>query len=125
MPHFAVFHCLLIIRGVPNIRSIRSAGGPVLVFRYFYRGMCARWLPALLLCAATTCAEAQVAASFPLSSVPQLSSHPQSTVKIYLDFAGAPAQTWGSYSPPNTPAYDTDGDNTTFSSKELDQIQEI
>jgi len=78
-------------------------------------------LPALVLCAAKN-AEAQ---TFPLTTVPQLSSHPSSTVKIYLDFVGAPAQSWGSYSVPNTPAYDTDNDATTFSAKELDQVQEI
>jgi serralysin len=61
----------------------------------------------------------------PLSSVPQLSSHPQSTVKIYLDFTGAAAQSWGSYNVTTTPAYDTDNDPTTFSSNELSQIQEV
>jgi hypothetical protein len=61
----------------------------------------------------------------PLSSVPQLSSHPSSAAKIYLDFAGAPAQAWGSFTTTTTPAYDTDGDATTFADTELAQIQEI
>src|SRR5258706_12787511 len=58
-------------------------------------------------------------------SAPQLSSHPSSAIKIYLDFTGAPAQQWGSFSATQTPAYDTDGDNTTFSANELDQIREV
>jgi hypothetical protein len=61
----------------------------------------------------------------PLSSVPQLSSRPSATAKIYLDFTGAPAQQWGGYSVPTTPAYDTDGDPTTFSPTELSNISQI
>jgi hypothetical protein len=60
----------------------------------------------------------------PLSSVPQLSSY-NAPVKIYLDFIGAAAQRWGSYNATTTPAYDTDGDPTTFSATELAQIKEI
>jgi hypothetical protein len=58
-------------------------------------------------------------------TVAQLSSHPTATAKLYLDFTGAPAQAWGSYSTTTTPAYDTDGDPTSFSSIELDQVQEV
>jgi hypothetical protein len=76
----------------------------------------------LLAALATTTARAQ---SLPLSSVPQLSSHPSSTVKLYLDFSGAPAQPWGSFNTTDTPAYDTDGDATTFSETELAQINEV
>lgn len=61
----------------------------------------------------------------PLSSAPQLSSRAGAVVKVYLDFTGAAATTWGSYSVPATPAYDTDNDPTTFSQGELDQIQEV
>jgi hypothetical protein len=61
----------------------------------------------------------------PLSSVPQLSSRPGATAKLYLDFIGAPAQHWGTYNVPTTPAYDTDGDPTTFSSTELANISQI
>ncbi|MDB5319707.1 MAG: peptidase domain protein [Phycisphaerales bacterium] len=59
------------------------------------------------------------------ASAPQLSSHPGSTVKVYLDFTGAPAQAWGSFNATQTPAYDTDGDETSFSATELDQIREV
>src|SRR5881394_3003019 len=58
-------------------------------------------------------------------TAPQLSSHPSSTVKLYLDFVGAPAQQWGSYTTTATPAYDTDGDPTSFSDTELGQVHEI
>src|SRR5437016_423466 len=54
------------------------------------------------------------AQTMPLSSAPQLSSRPGAAVKLYLDFTGAAPTQWGSFSVPTTPAYDTDGDNTTF-----------
>jgi hypothetical protein len=65
------------------------------------------------------------AATFPLTSVPTLDSLPGATDKIYLDFVGAPAMNWGGYSVPATPAYDIDGDPTTFSSTELANITQI
>jgi hypothetical protein len=70
-------------------------------------------------------ATASFAQVLPLSSVPQLSSHSSSTVKLYLDFSGAPAQSWGTFNTTDTPAYDTDGDATTFSDTELAQINEV
>src|SRR4051812_17223966 len=60
-----------------------------------------------------------------LSSVPELSSRPSSNVKLFLDFNGAPATRWGPYNVPDTPAYDLDGDATTFSDTEIDGIKEI
>src|SRR5438105_4543180 len=60
-----------------------------------------------------------------LSSGPQLHSLPGAADAVYLDFVGAPAQTWGSYSVPATPAFDQDGDPSTFSTGELAAIQEI
>jgi len=63
--------------------------------------------------------------TFPLSSVPQLHSDPGARDQLYLDFIGAPAQTWGAYSVPATPAFDQDGDPTTFSSGEITAIQQI
>src|SRR5205809_6415700 len=50
-------------------------------------------------------------ASSPLSAVPALSSRPPASAKIYLDFTGDTTNTWGSYRPGATPAYDTDGDS--------------
>ena len=63
--------------------------------------------------------------TFPLSSVPQLHSDPGAKDQLYLDFVGAPAQNWGGYAVPATPAFDQDGDPTTFSSGELVAIQQI
>jgi hypothetical protein len=57
-------------------------------------------------------------------AVPQLSSFSQAPVKLFLQFAGAPLQNWGSYKP-SAPAYDTDGDASTFSTTEVAQMREI
>lgn len=64
-------------------------------------------------------------ATYPLSAVPVLHSDPGAPAEVYLDFTGAPAQTWGSYQVPATPAYDVDGDPSTFSDAELARIHEI
>jgi hypothetical protein len=58
------------------------------------------------------------------NAVPQLSSYAQARVKLYLQFTGASSQTWGSYQA-SAPAYDTDGDPSTFSTTEVDQMREI
>ncbi len=60
-----------------------------------------------------------------LASIPVLNSYPSAYVQIYLDFDGDPARTWNGYNVPVTPAFDTDGDPTTFSDQELASIQEI
>jgi titin len=57
--------------------------------------------------------------------VPILHSDPSATAKIYIDFDGNPAFQWGSYAVPATPAYDQDGDPTTFNTAELASINEI
>ncbi|HSH93932.1 MAG TPA: hypothetical protein VK968_07290, partial [Roseimicrobium sp.] len=64
--------------------------------------------------------------------VPALNSNPGASVKLFLDFDGAPAQTWNNFSAAATPAYDRDGDPTTFNNTgdsnlhtELDNIQQI
>lgn len=64
-------------------------------------------------------------ASLPLSSIPALSSLPGAFAKIYLDFNGDTTTNWGTYHPNTTPAFDTDGDASTFSSSELSAINEI
>jgi fibronectin type 3 domain-containing protein len=61
----------------------------------------------------------------PLSSIPALNSDPSAAATIYLDFTGASAQAWGSYNVPATPAFDQDGDATSFSAGELATIQQI
>lgn len=53
-----------------------------------------------------------------LSSLPQLSSRPAAPAKLYLDFNGDPSNH-------NTPAFDQDGDVTTFTTSELAAIREI
>jgi len=61
----------------------------------------------------------------PLTAIPSLNSDPGAPNTLYLDFHGEPAQQWGFYSVPATPAYDIDGDPTTFSAQELANIQQI
>jgi hypothetical protein len=62
--------------------------------------------------------------TFPLN-VPAYNSNPSANAKIYLDFDGDFTATWGTYHPGTTPAYDTDGDATTFTADELVNIQQI
>ncbi|HEY1686861.1 MAG TPA: T9SS type A sorting domain-containing protein [Tepidisphaeraceae bacterium] len=63
--------------------------------------------------------------TYPLSAEPQLSSDPGAPATIYLNFTGNTTSSWLSYVPGTTPAYDTDGDPTTFSSTELSNITAI
>ena len=63
--------------------------------------------------------------SHSLSFLPLLSSFPSASAKLFLDFNGAPAQTWGYYNVPQTPPYDQDGDPTTFCDGELTSMQSI
>jgi hypothetical protein len=64
-----------------------------------------------------------VAAS-PLSSLPRLSSNPAAIAKVFLDFDGHFESMWGAATNVSTPAYDRDGDRTTFSDTELTAIRE-
>src|SRR6266850_6017624 len=57
-----------------------------------------------------------------LDSIPQLSSHPSATWTAYLDFVGDPQFVDSNYS---VPAYDEDGDPSTFSDSELESIARI
>jgi hypothetical protein len=45
--------------------------------------------------------------------------------KVYLDFDGDTTASYGPYTPGTTPAYDIDGDPTSFSQQELDNIKLI
>jgi|GEM_PF-3022446 len=58
-------------------------------------------------------------------TAPIYHSDPSATVKLYLNFTGQVATQWGTYSVPSTPAYDDNGDPTSFSSGELSNIQAI
>src|SRR5262245_38655843 len=53
------------------------------------------------------------------ASVPAYSSLPTANATLYLDFDGHSESSWGSYGSISAPAYDTDGDATTFSTTEL------
>jgi hypothetical protein len=64
-------------------------------------------------------------ATFSLGSIPAYNSYPGASATIYLDFDGDFTPTWGTYHPGTTPAYDTDGDPTSFSQEELDNIYQI
>lgn len=66
-----------------------------------------------------------VAASSPLTSIPVLNSLPGAAVSLYLDFDGHFESSWGSYSNITQPAFDQDGDASTFSDGELATIQNI
>ncbi|MDX1948449.1 MAG: choice-of-anchor D domain-containing protein [Pirellulaceae bacterium] len=57
--------------------------------------------------------------------IPALSSNPGAAATLFLDFDGNVESQWGSYSNAVTPAYDRDGDRTTFSSTEIAAITEI
>ncbi len=68
---------------------------------------------------------AGLAAASPLTAVPALSSRPGATAKIYLDFNGHTEAAWGEFRNVVTPAYDVDGDRSSFSATELANIQQI
>ncbi|HYE19358.1 MAG TPA: fibronectin type III domain-containing protein [Tepidisphaeraceae bacterium] len=85
-------------------------------------------LPVLEAAAATTTLStptAKPAAVFPLTAIPALSSRPGAPAKLYLDFNGDSTAAWGSYRPGTTPAYDIDGNATTFSDAEIARVREI
>jgi hypothetical protein len=63
--------------------------------------------------------------TFGPNSIPQLSSLPGAKCSIYLNFAGDFTAQWGSYSNITTPAYDIDGDPSTFTQTELNNITKI
>jgi Metallo-peptidase family M12B Reprolysin-like len=65
------------------------------------------------------------ATTSPLSSIPALSSLPNATAKLYLDFDGYFESIWGSYSSITTPAYDQDGNPNSFTDGELQSIADI
>jgi hypothetical protein len=56
---------------------------------------------------------------------PVLSSFAGAATSVYLDFDGHFESKWGSYGNISTPAYDQDGDQTTFSDGELNSIRSI
>lgn len=66
----------------------------------------------------------------PLSSVPALNSRPGAPASLYINFVGETTPAWGAGGFPAftnivTPAYDLDGDPTTFQDSELSAITDI
>ncbi len=61
----------------------------------------------------------------PEESLPLLSSRPNATAKLFLDFNGNLQASWGSYLNVSTPAFDTDGNTASFSTAERNAITEI
>lgn len=74
---------------------------------------------------AQTSAVAQPQTAQPLSAIPVLNSLVGAAVSLYLDFNGHFDATWGSYSNITTPAFDQDGDPTTFTTGELSTITQV
>jgi hypothetical protein len=70
-------------------------------------------------------AQSATGAKHPLSDVPALSSLPGAPASLYLDFTGDFTGSYGSYSNITTPAFDQDGDPTTFNDDELAAIQQV
>lgn len=58
-------------------------------------------------------------------AVPAFSSLPSAPATLYLDFNGHSEAQWGSYTDVTTPAYDVDGDSSSFSAAELANIEKI
>src|SRR5262249_9697043 len=60
-----------------------------------------------------------------LATIPVSHSNPWAAAKLYLDFDGHFEATWGSWTNATTPAFDQDGDRSTFSDSEIASITEI
>lgn len=65
------------------------------------------------------------AASSLLPVVPAFSSRPGATDKLVIDFDGDFSASWGGFAPGQTPAYNTEGDPSTFTAGELANIEYI
>jgi hypothetical protein len=63
--------------------------------------------------------------SLPQGTLPLLTSRPNATAKLFLDFDGHFQASWGGWSNVNTPVYDTDGNFASFSTAEQNAIAEI
>jgi hypothetical protein len=64
-------------------------------------------------------------ATYPLSSLPALNSLPGARVSLYLNFGGDFVPQWNGYTNITIPAFEQDGDPTTFSDGELSAITTI
>ena len=61
----------------------------------------------------------------PLGELPVLNSYPDGRATLFLDFDGSPQMQWGAGTMAAMPAYDNDGDATTFEDAELADIRSI
>jgi sugar lactone lactonase YvrE len=68
--------------------------------------------------------QATSSALYPLTSIPLLHSNPGAPATIYLDFDGHFEPVWRTFTNVTIPAYDRDGDPTTFSDSELALIRQ-
>jgi Ca2+-binding RTX toxin-like protein len=61
------------------------------------------------------------------STVPALSSKPKATKKLYIDFDGDTTPQWTgvNFQPGTTPAFDANGDPSSFSSGEVDLMRQV
>ena len=69
--------------------------------------------------------DGDIVAAASAGGVPKLSSLPGARATIFLDFDGHTEARWGEFKNVVTPAYDRDGDRSSFSSGEIAAIQEI
>lgn len=60
-----------------------------------------------------------------MGTIPALNSNEDATAQLYLDFDGSSSMSWAGKTTGLTPAYDTDGDASTFTAGELTNIQNI
>lgn len=60
-----------------------------------------------------------------ISQLQKYHSRPGTAAKLYLDFNGSNAMTWGSYNVPAQSAWSSDADTTTFSDLEQQAIYEV
>jgi hypothetical protein len=70
-------------------------------------------------------ASALAAAMYPLSAIPVLNSLPGAAATLFLDFDGHFDAVWGSERNISTPAFDIDGDTSSFSGAELTVIRQV
>jgi Domain of unknown function (DUF4214)/Metallo-peptidase family M12B Reprolysin-like len=59
------------------------------------------------------------------SPLPALNSDTGAAASLYLDFSGLPTQTWGGYTNVTTPAFDLDGNPSSFSPAEVAVVTEV
>ncbi len=59
------------------------------------------------------------------ATLPVLHSNPSASKKIYLNFVGCSSRTWGAYAGAYSPPYDTDGNTSSLTTTEANNIYQI